>query len=143
MCGSNNWCQIYRHEWIYTPKHHRIHWPYGARRSSISWWVWVKKFFYLFSDLAFVGSFSHNDLPYNLYGRESNMLHNFTFNSNLRENERWMNSSSSHTDLPRLRAGKVGGQVSGSFFFDSVKIDEFHLWWRGCKNPPKYKIHCY
>lgn len=51
----------------------------------------------------------HNDFPYNLYGRESNQLDNFNFDSDLRENPKW-NVSSSFTDLPRLREGKLGGQ---------------------------------
>jgi len=51
----------------------------------------------------------HNDLPYNLYRIEGNMLENFDFDSDLRQNPKWQ-VSSSHTDLPRLREGKVGGQ---------------------------------
>jgi len=51
----------------------------------------------------------HNDLPYNLYRIEGNMLENFDFDSDLRNNSKWQ-VSSSHTDLPRLRQGKVGGQ---------------------------------
>lgn len=39
------------------------------------------------------------------------MLENFDFDSDLRKNPKWQ-VSSSHTDLPRLREGKVGGQVS-------------------------------
>lgn len=39
------------------------------------------------------------------------MLENFDFDSDLRQNPKWQ-VSSSHTDLPRLREGKVGGQVS-------------------------------
>lgn len=39
------------------------------------------------------------------------MLENFEFDSDLRQNPKWQ-VSSSHTDLPRLREGKVGGQVS-------------------------------
>lgn len=41
------------------------------------------------------------------------MLENFDFDSDLRQNPKWQ-VSSSHTDLPRLREGKVGGQVSRS-----------------------------
>jgi membrane dipeptidase len=51
----------------------------------------------------------HNDLPYNLYRIEGNKLNDFDFDSDLRQNPKWQ-VSSSHTDLPRLRQGKVGGQ---------------------------------
>lgn len=51
----------------------------------------------------------HNDLPWNLYNREKNLLENFDFTSDLRLNPRWADSSS-HTDLLRLREGKLGGQ---------------------------------
>lgn len=51
----------------------------------------------------------HNDLPYNLYNVESNILENFDFDSNLAENEKWQ-FDGSFTDLPRLRKGKLGGQ---------------------------------
>ncbi|KAG5677304.1 hypothetical protein PVAND_007073 [Polypedilum vanderplanki] len=51
----------------------------------------------------------HNDLPYNLYNIENNMLNNFELDSDLKSNPKW-NVSSSFTDLPRLRQGKLGGQ---------------------------------
>ncbi|XP_059622210.1 dipeptidase 1-like [Phlebotomus argentipes] len=52
----------------------------------------------------------HNDLPYNLYSIEQNQLANFNFDSDLRLHPVWGPRSTSHTDLPRLRTGKVGGQ---------------------------------
>jgi membrane dipeptidase len=51
----------------------------------------------------------HNDLPWNLYNRENNQLGNFELDSDLKLNPKWQ-SSSSMTDLPRLRLGKLGGQ---------------------------------
>ena len=51
----------------------------------------------------------HNDLPYNLYNQEKNILDNFDFDSDLRENPNW-NFNGSFTDLPRLRKGKLSGQ---------------------------------
>ncbi|KAJ6646285.1 Dipeptidase 2 [Pseudolycoriella hygida] len=51
----------------------------------------------------------HNDFPYNLYRIEGNVLQDFEFDTDLRQNPKWQ-VSSSHTDLPRLREGKVGGQ---------------------------------
>lgn len=59
----------------------------------------------------FIQTYRHNDLPYSLYELEQNILSNFTFNSDLRLIPKWAASPSSHTDLPRLRQGKVGGQV--------------------------------
>lgn len=58
------------------------------------------------------GTHRHNDLGDNLYNVEHNILHNFTFNTDLRLNPKWKHLPASQTDLPRLRQGKVGGQVS-------------------------------
>lgn len=51
----------------------------------------------------------HNDLPWNLYNVEKNIVDNFDFDSDLTQNPSW-NFSGSFTDLPRLRKGKLGGQ---------------------------------
>jgi membrane dipeptidase len=59
----------------------------------------------------------HNDFPFNLYELEHNQINNFDFDSDLKVNPKWENCSTSHTDLPRLRAGKVGGQVILSLQF--------------------------
>ncbi|CAL1683643.1 unnamed protein product [Lasius platythorax] len=54
----------------------------------------------------------HNDLPYNFYHILSNNLSAFHFESDLRNDNVWGKNacSSCFTDLPRLNAGKVGGQ---------------------------------
>ncbi|XP_053669809.1 dipeptidase 1-like [Anopheles nili] len=52
----------------------------------------------------------HNDLPWNLYNFERNRINQFELNSNLKEHPVWGPSTSSHTDIPRLKAGKVGAQ---------------------------------
>lgn len=52
----------------------------------------------------------HNDLPYNLYKLARNRLGDFKFNSNLLLDDVWGPYATSHTDLPRLRTGQVGGQ---------------------------------
>jgi membrane dipeptidase len=52
---------------------------------------------------------THNDLPYNLYNVENNVLKDFEFDSNLKLNPRWQ-IDTSFTDLPRMREGKMGGQ---------------------------------
>lgn len=52
----------------------------------------------------------HNDLPHNLYKLVGNQLDKFDFSSNLLLDPVWGPTTSSHTDLQRLRLGKVGGQ---------------------------------
>lgn len=52
----------------------------------------------------------HNDLPHNLYKLLGNRLDKFKFDSNLLLDEVWGPYATSHTDLPRLREGRVGGQ---------------------------------
>lgn len=54
----------------------------------------------------------HNDLPYNLYRIEHNQLNNIDLTKNISEHEIWskVNNPASFTDIPRLRAGKVGAQ---------------------------------
>ena len=48
----------------------------------------------------------HNDLPWQMYKNEHNVLANIDLNSDMRL--RW---NISHTDIPRLRQGQVGAQV--------------------------------
>ncbi|XP_070507383.1 dipeptidase 1-like [Chironomus tepperi] len=57
---------------------------------------------------------SHNDLPNNLYKLENNQLGEFNLDSNLKDNPKWQ-LPNSFTDLPRLRAGKLGGQLWVAF----------------------------
>lgn len=54
----------------------------------------------------------HNDLPFNLYTKLNNNLTAFSFEKALADDPVWGRStcSSCYTDLPRLKAGKVGGQ---------------------------------
>jgi membrane dipeptidase len=52
----------------------------------------------------------HNDLPNNLYELEHNQINTFEFDTDLRLNPKWANCTTCHTDLPRLRRGKVGAQ---------------------------------
>lgn len=58
--------------------------------------------------------FSHNDLPYNLYELLNNNLDTFNFTRNLSDDALWGFNAcrTCHTDLPRLRKGKMGAQVS-------------------------------
>ncbi|XP_058117129.1 dipeptidase 1-like [Anopheles ziemanni] len=52
----------------------------------------------------------HNDLPWNLYNFERNRINGFELNSDLKTHPVWGPSTSSHTDIPRLKQGKVGAQ---------------------------------
>lgn len=63
----------------------------------------------------------HNDLAHNLYKRERNQLEKFDFDSDLRQNPNWQ-ISSSFTDLPRIRQGKLGGQ------FWVAYVGTFDMW---------------
>lgn len=55
----------------------------------------------------------HNDVANNIYLLEQNILKDFNF-TDLSANAKWVNAVNyhSHTDLTRLKAGKVRGQVS-------------------------------
>lgn len=57
----------------------------------------------------------HNDWPYNIYRLEHNQLQNVDLNSDLTQHPTWSKLDSSHTDIPRLRRGKVGGQFWVAF----------------------------
>ncbi|XP_063601038.1 dipeptidase 1-like isoform X2 [Penaeus indicus] len=52
----------------------------------------------------------HNDLAVNIREALRNRLEDFPFEKNLTEMEPWASMEFSQTDLPRLRAGQVGGQ---------------------------------
>ncbi|XP_018576307.1 dipeptidase 1-like [Anoplophora glabripennis] len=53
----------------------------------------------------------HNDLPYNLYTKLNDTLKEFRFENNLINDTIFGSSDCScHTDLPRLKQGKVGAQ---------------------------------
>ncbi|CAL8129328.1 unnamed protein product [Orchesella dallaii] len=51
----------------------------------------------------------HNDFPFNVRKLFQNQLSKVNFSSNLSEVEPWASYSESHTDIPRLRQGHVGG----------------------------------
>uniref|UniRef100_A0A182V4J4 Dipeptidase n=1 Tax=Anopheles merus TaxID=30066 RepID=A0A182V4J4_ANOME len=52
----------------------------------------------------------HNDLPWNLYNYERNQINKFELNADLKAHPVWGPATNSHTDIPRLQAGKVGAQ---------------------------------
>lgn len=52
----------------------------------------------------------HNDLPHNLYSLLGNQLDKFKFDSDLQKDPFWGPRNNTHTDLPRLHNGRVGGQ---------------------------------
>lgn len=56
--------------------------------------------------------YSHNDVPMKIYLYAQNKLKHFHFDTNLLEDNDWMQKDPiSNTDIPRLRKGNVGGQV--------------------------------
>ena len=55
--------------------------------------------------------FSHNDFPLSLRNLLNNDLRDFDFNMNLSSLEPWASHWADHTDLPRMREGRAGGQV--------------------------------
>jgi membrane dipeptidase len=66
----------------------------------------VRKLLTVFSN----GIHRHNDFPYSLRRYENNQVGDLDIND-LTTSEPWASSSSSHTDINRLRQGKVGAQV--------------------------------
>ncbi|XP_067005179.2 dipeptidase 1 isoform X2 [Anabrus simplex] len=56
----------------------------------------------------------HNDLPWNLRLIEKNKLRNVDFNKDLTGDSKW-NCTSCFTDIPRLRAGRVGAQFWAAY----------------------------
>ena len=61
--------------------------------------------------------FRHNDFPNSLRNYEKNQVGNLDI-SNLTARDPWATSSSSHTDINRLRQGKVGAQVKKKHHID-------------------------
>ncbi|CAG9782057.1 unnamed protein product [Diatraea saccharalis] len=57
----------------------------------------------------------HNDLPWNIRKFLRNQINEFELDTDLTVVEPWSISKYSHTDLPRLREGMVGAQVSTTF----------------------------
>lgn len=63
---------------------------------------------------------SHNDFAMGLRDLLRNDLTSFNFNMDLSSIEPWASYYADHTDLPRLRTGKVGGQVWIWYYFNFV-----------------------
>ncbi|XP_073825273.1 uncharacterized protein isoform X1 [Musca autumnalis] len=57
----------------------------------------------------------HNDLPWNIRKFLHNKLNDFNFNEDLREVAPWKVSQWSHTDLTRLKKGKVSAQFWAAY----------------------------
>ncbi len=70
----------------------------------------------------------HNDLPWNIRKFIHNQLHQVNFTYDLRNISPWSKSQWSHTDLNRLKQGRVGAQFwvayapCGSQHRDAVQI---------------------
>lgn len=59
-----------------------------------------------------LNNYRHNDLPWNVRKFLRNQINEFDLDTDLTRVEPWSISKYSHTDLPRLREGMVGAQVS-------------------------------
>ncbi|XP_063376249.1 uncharacterized protein LOC134663720 [Cydia fagiglandana] len=57
----------------------------------------------------------HNDLPWNIRKFLHNRIKDFRFDEDLRTISPWATSSWSHTDLPRLKQGRVAGQFWAAY----------------------------
>uniref|UniRef100_A0A1I8Q763 Dipeptidase n=1 Tax=Stomoxys calcitrans TaxID=35570 RepID=A0A1I8Q763_STOCA len=57
----------------------------------------------------------HNDLPWNIRKFLHNKLNDFNFNEDLREVDPWKRSNWSHTDLTRLKKGKISAQFWAAY----------------------------
>merc|ERR1719391_1804860 len=57
----------------------------------------------------------HNDFPLSIRDHASNQMESVPFESDLTKLEPWASDTMSRTDLPRLRAGKVGGQFWSAY----------------------------
>lgn len=62
-----------------------------------------------------IENFRHNDFPWSTRNLLQNDLTGLNFNMNLSTIEPWASYSLDHTDLPRLKEGRVGGQVQYEF----------------------------
>lgn len=60
---------------------------------------------------------AHNDLPYNIRKFVHNQLSEFNFDVDLKNVPPWSNSNWSHTDLQRLKKGRVAAQVEKEINF--------------------------
>lgn len=73
---------------------------------------------------------SHNDLPWQFRQYANNSVYSVNLGQDMRNtwnNETWMDDKSfpripSQTDIPRLRTGKVGGQVSNVLWNRNIRI---------------------
>ena len=71
----------------------------------------VENFHVRFSLYQFYSDLRHNDFPLTIRDIYQNDFTALNFDSNLTENPLFSGYAMSHTDLPKLRIGKVGGQV--------------------------------
>ena len=55
--------------------------------------------------------FSHNDFPLAIRDIFNNDLEGWNFDSDLSQHPKFQDYPMDHTDLPRMKKGRVGGQV--------------------------------
>ena len=86
--------------------------------------------------ILFINLFSvrHNDFPLTIRAVTQNNLSAFDFNSDLSQAEGFKTHNACHTDLPKLRQGRVGGQVGNkiiskiSVSVSSLLFNDFQFW---------------
>jgi hypothetical protein len=85
-------------------------------------WYWRQCLCVVLTLQRVAACFRHNDLPWNLRKLNHNYLKNFSFEE-LKNDSVW-NCSSCFTDLKRLKAGRVGAQVTNcyEFFTNSTNL---------------------
>ena len=71
----------------------------------------MESFHVRFSFYQYRSDLRHNDFPLTIRDIYQNDFTDLNFDSNLTENPLFAGYAMSHTDLPKLRIGKVGGQV--------------------------------
>lgn len=70
---------------------------------------------------------AHNDLPYNIRKFVHNQLSEFNFDVDLKNVPPWSNSNWSHTDLQRLKKGRVAAQVTTTTKINFPFVYVFHF----------------
>ena len=66
--------------------------------------------------------FSHNDFPLAIRDIFNNDLEGWNFDSDLSQHPKFQDYPMDHTDLPRMKKGRVGGQVIHFLFFISNSV---------------------
>ena len=77
-------------------------------RACVCMCIWMDRWIHSSNDSI---GHRHNDLPWQLRDRFQNHLKDVNLSLNISEYDHSVVGTMWHTDIPRLRAGRVGGQV--------------------------------